>query len=265
MRLGDDAHDVGRRDDKANLPARQREYLAGGADLDRSFAHGGNRQHRDMRATVENDMLPDFVADGDGVETRAIARQQFDLRALVNDAAGIQWIVEDHRARAFIEHGVEIGFGERPARRSQRHETRDAARALHKRQIGVVCRLEQNDFVAGLNGGENRAGDGLGGARGHHRFRRRVDFHAMEPPVMFGDRAAQLRQAHHRRILIVAVQDGVGGLAAHVLGTGIVGKALPQIDGLLFAGERRHHLEDGGGQIGEKTVHPAIPKHGEPD
>ena len=64
---------------------------------------------------------------------------------------------------------------------------------------------------------------------------------------MFGDRRAQFGQAHHRGILIVAVQHRIRRLAAHVLGAGIVGKALSEIDRLLLAGERRHHLENRGG------------------
>ena len=74
---------------------------------------------------------------------------------------------------------------------------------------------------------------------------------ALEAAVVRGDGLAQLRQAHHRRILVPAVDDRLGGLAADVLGAGIVGKALAEIDRAGLAGEARHGLEDGGRQVGE--------------
>ncbi len=66
---------------------------------------------------------------------------------------------------------------------------------------------------------------------------------------------AQLGQAHHRRILVPAVDHGLGGLAADILGAGIVGKALAEIDRAGLARELRHHLEDAGLKGGEDRVH----------
>src|SRR5262249_15580542 len=76
--------------------------------------------------------------------------------------------------------------------------------------------------------------------------------------VMHGDGAAQLGNAEHRGILIPAVDRRLGGLAAHVLGTGIVGKALAEIDGVVLARERRHHLEHRDRQIGEDRIHESV-------
>ncbi len=69
------------------------------------------------------------------------------------------------------------------------------------------------------------------------------------------DGLTQFGKAHHGRILIVAVQNGVGGLAADILGSGIVGKALTEIDGVGVARELRHHLEDRDREIPECFVH----------
>jgi hypothetical protein len=56
--------------------------------------------------------------------------------------------------------------------------------------------------------------------------------------VMRRHSLAQFRHSHHRRILVPAVDHLLGRLAAHVLGTGIVGKSLPEIDGLALARKR---------------------------
>ncbi len=69
------------------------------------------------------------------------------------------------------------------------------------------------------------------------------------------DRLPQLRNAHHRRVLIVAVHGRVGGGAPDILRPGIVGKALAEIDGVVVARELRHRLEDGDGKVGEDLVH----------
>ena len=63
-----------------------------------------------MPATVEDDMLPDFVANRDGVELGAEARQELERRTLIDDAAGIERVVEDDRACPGRERGREVGF-----------------------------------------------------------------------------------------------------------------------------------------------------------
>ncbi len=75
MRLGQHAHQPRRRHHQPDLPAGQREDLAGRRDLDGALAHAGPRQHRDMAAAVEDDMLPDLVADRDGVMPDAEMRR----------------------------------------------------------------------------------------------------------------------------------------------------------------------------------------------
>ena len=72
--------------------------------------------------------------------------------------------------------------------------------------------------------------------------------------VMGRDRLPQFRDAHHRRVLVVAVQRGVGRGAADVLRPRIVGKTLAEIDGVVVARKLRHRLENGDGEIGEDLV-----------
>ena len=69
------------------------------------------------------------------------------------------------------------------------------------------------------------------------------------------DGFAQLRQPHHRGILVVAVQHGICRLAPHVFRAGIIGKTLPEIDGILLPCKRRHDFEYRGRQTREKMIH----------
>ena len=66
----------------------------------------------------------------------------------------------------------------------------------------------------------------------------------MPAPIMRGDRLPQFRNAHHRRILVVAVDHRIGRLAANVLGAWIVRKTLAEIDGVVVARKLRHRFED---------------------
>ena len=68
MRLGDRVEQAFRGGDVADLPAGEREGLAGGADADAALAHAGQRHQGHVAAPVEDDVLVDLVADGEGVE-----------------------------------------------------------------------------------------------------------------------------------------------------------------------------------------------------
>ena len=216
VRLGEHAQQLRRGHDEADLPAGQREDLAGRADLDRALAHARHRHQRQMAEAVEHHVLPDLVADGDGVVAHAGAGENLERLAAVDDAGRVERIVEQDDARARREGGGEIGLVEGPKRRLQRDELRHAAGAANQRQIGVVHRLEQHDLVAGLDQRHQRAGDRLGRARGHHHLALGIELEPLEAPVVGGDRRAQLRQAEHRRILVPAVDDRLGRLGAHV-------------------------------------------------
>ena len=73
--------------------------------------------------------------------------------------------------------------------------------------------------------------------------------------VMRGDRLAQFGQAHHRRILVPAVDDRIGRLRQHVFRERTVRKSLPEVDRILFARKARHDLEYRDRQVGEDGVH----------
>src|SRR5258706_3730122 len=77
----------------------------------------------------------------------------------------------------------------------------------------------------------------------------------MPAPVMSRDRLPQLRNAHHRRVLVVAVHDSGRRHAAKVFRAGIIRKTLAEIDGVIVARELRHRLEDGNGKVRKDLVH----------
>jgi hypothetical protein len=132
---------------------------------------------------------------------------------------------------------------------------RHAACPAHERQIGVVHRLEQYHLVAGLDERHERAGDRLGRAGGDHHLGLGIEREAVPVAVMRGDGLTQLRQAHHGRVLVPALDHPLGGLAPHVLGAGVVRKALAEIDRAGLPCQPRHHLEDARLEIGEDGIH----------
>ena len=93
--------DLGLGADEADFPAGEAEDLAGGADLDGALAHARMRDQRQMLQSVEDDMLPDLVAQGDRVEIDAIARQEIELRGGKHRARRIERVVEQHDLRFF--------------------------------------------------------------------------------------------------------------------------------------------------------------------
>ena len=78
---------------------------------------------------------------------------------------------------------------------------------------------------------------------------------ALVMTVMIGDDLPELDQAAHRRILIGAGQQGLGGPGDDILRPAEIGKALPQVHRPMLDGERRHAGEDVGRHVGEKRVH----------
>jgi hypothetical protein len=153
-----------------------------------------------------------------------------------------------------IEGAAQHFLRKPPMWRLEPEQPRDAAGLADDRQIGIIDRLEHDHFVARLDDGEDRAGQSLGAARGHHHFRHGIELEAVPMAVMGRDRLPQFRDAHHGRILVVAVQGGVGRGLPDVRGSRIVRKALAEIDGVVVACKLRHRLEDGDGEVREDLV-----------
>ena len=208
-----------------------------------------------MLAAIEDDVLPDLVADRNGIELLTEPRQQFEVLARINDRGRIERIVEEHGLGLVVEDAAQRLLGQPPMRRLEADQARDASGLADDRKVGVVYRLESDDLVARLDHGQDRAGQCLSAARCHHHLGHGIEHEAMPAPVMGCDRLPQFRNAHHRRVLVVAVHDRFRRCAANVFGTRIVWKTLAEIDGVVVARELRHRLEDGHGKIRKHLVH----------
>src|SRR5262249_37023511 len=69
---------------------------------------------------------------------------------------------------------------------------------------------------------------------------------ALEAPGMLGHGLAQIGQAHHGWILVVAVQQIIRCRGSYRFRPLVVGEALAEVDRLLLPGKRRHPLENRG-------------------
>ena len=89
-------------------------------------------------------------------------------------------------------------------RRRERHHARLGLRQRDPRQVGVVERLEHDRLVARVEQRAERRAERLGGAGVDRDLALGVVLEAVEAPLVIGHRPQQLRQARHRRVLVVA-------------------------------------------------------------
>ena len=97
MRLRELIHQLRRAAGKAHLPAGEREHLSGRADFQRAVAE--EFEHRDVLDAVERDVLPDFVADDNGVVSAGELRKHRELFAACNTGGWVERRVEHDDAR----------------------------------------------------------------------------------------------------------------------------------------------------------------------
>ena len=206
------------------------------------------------RRAVEDQVLIDLVADRVGVVAQHQVGDEAQFVGGEHLAGRVHRRVQQDRLGLRPERVGQRGARQRPVGRLQPHQARDGAEQADDRQIGVVQRLDQHDLVAGVQHRHQAGGDRLGGAGGHHHLARPVDLEAVEAAVGGGDRLAQFRHAGHRRILVAAVLQRVGGGLHHVVRAVGVGEALAEIDRVVLDRQRRHHGEDRGADTGQQGV-----------
>ena len=144
--------------------------------------------------------------------------------------------VEQDDARAVGDGGAEVVRIGREVGTSQRHRHVDAAREGDDGTIGVVDGLERDHLVPGVDEGEQRGREGLGGTRGDQHLGVGVDVEAVEPLLVPGDRLAQHGHAESGRVLVEPGGDGVAGGLQDLGRAVLVGEALAEVEG---AGARR--------------------------
>ena len=195
---------------------------------------------------VENDLGIDLVADDDDVVALAQCGDDFELAAPEDLARRVVRGIEDQRTRARAKGRGELVGIETPVGQSQRHGAWDAASHQDVGNIGIVGRLEDDDFVAGIDGGHHgvvqkfrrAAGDGdLGVGIGRARVR-------MAAAPVVGERLAQSRNPGAGRVLISVLADVPHGRFLDEFRGREIGKSLPQVDGAVAGAERRDLGED---------------------
>ena len=101
-----------------------------------------------------------------------------------------------------------------------------------------------------MDGGAHGGEQGLGRACCDGDFAVGINVQTVYPFEFGADLFAQHRHTCHRRVLVVpkleVMADGVGQHRVN----GVIGKALRQIDGLVFHCQGRHHRKNGGAVVG---------------
>ncbi|MEY3475557.1 MAG: transporter heme permease [Pseudomonadota bacterium] len=239
----------------AHLPAGHVVGLAEARDDE-----GARRQPREARRAlmllaIEHHVLVHLVADQQHVGGCQDVLQAQHVFARPDGGARVVRRVDQDGAGARRDGGCNL-VEVRPERAgNQRHAHRGAAGQIAVGDVAVVARLEHDHFVARAHHGKDGGDDRLGGARGDGDLGVRVVAFAVKRLDLAADRLAQHRHAGHWRVLVQALEHGVGDGVDQARIALEVGEALPEVDRVLLGGQSRHHGEDGGahgGQLGLK-------------
>ena len=183
---------------------------------------------------VVNNVLVNFIGDGEGVPAHAEVADEFQLLAREYFSRGIVRRVDDdgfglgaERAREFV--AVEI-----PVRRLKLHEARRGAGENRVGTVIFVVRLEDHDFVAGIDDSHHRRHHGFGRAAGDGDFAFGIDAHALRALEFPGDGVAQFFRAPGDGVLIDVVGDGLAGGFLHFRGRGKIRESLRHVDRVVF-------------------------------
>ena len=114
------------------------------------------------------------------------------------------------------------------------------------RQIAVVGRFDDDDFLARMHAAQNGRGKGLRGAGRDGDFRAGIVAVAVQAGDLRGDGLAQGGGARHLRVLVVAGAHGVADQVDQGRVAIEVGKALAQVDGAMLGRQAGHAGKHGG-------------------
>ncbi|CAG9263243.1 hypothetical protein BCEP4_290015 [Burkholderia cepacia] len=189
-----------RRDDPADPPADHAQLFRRRADRDRTLGHAGQAGGMDDRASIEKQPFHRAVEDQQQIVLHAQARDQLPV-GRIEEAA------RRHRRR-HQQHGprfrtdccpqcrlVQLPFAAR--REGERDLLGHTARQADAVQQTGVGRIGDDDFVARLDGGEQRVQNAGESARRHHhlvgrealpRKRRHVGGSARAQPILTDER-----------------------------------------------------------------------------
>ena len=235
-----------RRRHVADLPAGHVVGLAKAADDEGARRQAGKACRALVRCAVEHHVLIHLVADQQDVGGRQQFLQRQHFRFAPDRGAGVVRAVDQDGAGARRDRGGDAVEVRAEAAGRQRHAHHAAAGQFDVGHVAVVAGLQHDHLIARSHDSQDRRDDRLRGPGRDGNFAVWRVFTAIHCFYFASNGVAQRRDARHRRVLIQpglhGVRDGVdqGRIA------GKIRKTLAQVDGAGFAGEGRHHGEDGG-------------------
>ena len=114
--------------------------------------------------------------------------------------------------------------------RQQRHGDRGGSRELHHGAVEVVAGFEQHHLVAGLQQGQQRGCDALGGAGAHEHLRVRIQVQTVVRGLVRGDGPTERGDPDDGGVLVVTGLQGGRRGVEHLLRRVEVREALAQVD-----------------------------------
>ena len=204
----------------------------------RSSSPGSRR--RDVRASVETEVLVDLVGDDQEIVLHAQCEPMFELGAREHLAARVAGGADDDR-RACC--GV-IAFRrrcsiERERRQIERGKLRHDAREERGVEVVAVVGLEEDHPVAGIEQRHQCGGERTRGSHGDHDVGLGIGADAVLAGKLVGDDTSSAWSFPRGRVGAAVLADGGDGAVADEGQGGEIADALAQVDAadaLAFAG-----------------------------
>jgi hypothetical protein len=204
-----------------------------------------------MAASVEDDVLVDFVADQDDVRPVDDGCELPHVVGRPRRPGRIVRRVDEDRARTWRDGAPHLIPVHRVVRIPQAHEHRRAAAQADDGHVRVVARLEQHDLVAGLHERGERGKQACRRSGGDHDFGQGVVLRSVELLHFRRNAFAQRHDPGHRRVLVVPVAHRPGhGLDERRVAIEI-GETLRQVDRLVLVGELRLDRKNADADVGQ--------------
>jgi hypothetical protein len=130
----------------------------------------------------------------------------------------------------------------------------------HRRVVGIVGRIEDDDCIARPHQRLHARVDRLGRAQRHRDLSLRIDRHPRIATDAPRDLLAQRHVSGHRRVLVVALAHCLVHQLGELHVDRVIGKALAEVDGAELGRAPRHHGEDRRADVGQLAarIHHAV-------
>ena len=114
MHFADRIRDRRRSDGPSHAPSGDTVGFRKAIDGDRAIGHAVEARDRDVLGVVVDDVLVNFVGDGDDIELDAEIANQFEFRQGEHFAGGIVRRVQNDRLGVVVKGGTQFAFIEGP-------------------------------------------------------------------------------------------------------------------------------------------------------